>query len=123
MLVRPAANPVLVCRAGAAAARAAAGAETPPISAAPKPASACRRLNPLRDRSAEPGEDIDVTLYDIDEPGDPVGRLVESSSDPVDGTPPRDNDVTAFDSHELEGLSPEEAAMHFVEDPDTPLAS
>jgi hypothetical protein len=70
-----------------------------------------------------PAEDTDVTLYDVDEPGDPVGRLVESASDPVDGTAPRDNDVTAFDSNEFEGLSPEEAAMHFVEDPDKPLAS
>jgi len=31
-------------------------------------------------------------------------------------------DVTAFDSGEMEGLSPEESAMHFIEDPETPLA-
>lgn len=69
-----------------------------------------------------PGEDTDVTLYEVDEPGDPVGRLVESSSDPIDGEPDPNDDVTAFDSGEREGLSPEESAMHLVEDPDTPLA-
>ena len=52
-------------------------------------------------------EDADVTLYDVDEPGDPVGRL-EETSDPGVG----------FDSHEVEGLSPEEAAMHTVDDPE-----
>lgn len=67
-------------------------------------------------------EDADVTLYDVDEPGEPVGRLVDSSSAPVDPAPPTNDDVTAFDSHEIEGLSPEESAMHVVDDPDATIA-
>src|SRR6185437_1130051 len=62
-LVRPAASPALVSRAGATAARAlATEPDTPPASAIPKPASACRRLNPLRGRSAEAAIGIDVSL-------------------------------------------------------------
>src|SRR6185437_3589439 len=62
-LVRPAASPALVSRAGATAARAlATEPDTPPASAIPKPASACRRLNPLRGRSAAAGTGIDVSL-------------------------------------------------------------
>lgn len=52
--------------------------------------------------------DTAVTLYDVDEPGDPVGRLVESSSD---------SDQAAFDSGEVEGLTPEESAMHITDQP------
>src|SRR5437016_14046383 len=62
-LVRPAASPTAVCRAGATAARAhAVVADAPPASAIPRPASACRRVNPLRGRPAEPGKDIGVSL-------------------------------------------------------------
>lgn len=53
-----------------------------------------------------PAEDTDVTLYEVDEGGDPVGRLIESDSGPVD----------VYDSHEIEGLSAEESAMHITED-------
>lgn len=70
-----------------------------------------------------PAEDTDVTLYEVDDAGDPVGRLVRSSSDPVDGTPDPGDDVTAFDSGEVGGLTPEESAMHVVDDPDQSLAN
>jgi hypothetical protein len=50
-------------------------------------------------------EDTDVTLYEVDDGGDPVGRLVESESH---------EPGAADDSHEIEGLSPEEAAMHLT---------
>jgi hypothetical protein len=55
----------------------------------------------------EPAEDTDVTLYEVDDGGDPVGRLVESESN---------EPGAADDSHEIEGLSPEEAAMHITQD-------
>src|SRR5262245_18149763 len=62
-LVRSAAGPALVSRAGATAARAlATEPDTPPASAIPKPASACRRLNPLRGRPAGSGTGIGVSL-------------------------------------------------------------
>lgn len=70
-------------------------------------------------------EDADVTIYDVNGPGGPgkpVGRLVDSSSAPVDPAPQTNDDVTAFDSHEIEGLSPEESAMHVVDDPDATIA-
>jgi hypothetical protein len=68
------------------------------------------------------GEDTEVTSYDVNELGYPVGRLVESSSSPVDPAPQTNDDVTAFDTHETEGLSPEESAMHVVDDPDATVA-
>jgi len=67
-----------------------------------------------------PAEAGDVTLYDVDEPGDPVTRLVESTSD-VDGVP-SDDGMVAFESGEVEGLTQEEAAMHIVDDQRRPLA-
>jgi uncharacterized protein DUF5709 len=68
------------------------------------------------------GEDADITLDDVNQPGYPVGRLVDSTSAPVDPTPTTTDDVTAFDTHETEGLSPEESAMHVVDDPDATIA-
>jgi hypothetical protein len=63
------------------------------------------------DRPAEDAdvtaEDAGVTLYDVNEPGDPVGRLVEAPSEPEAGA----------DSDETQGLTPEESAMHTVDDP------
>jgi len=55
-----------------------------------------------------PAEEAEVTLYDVDEPGDPVGRLVESSPE---------SDAEAFDSGEVEGLTAEESAMHTTDEP------
>jgi hypothetical protein len=63
--------------------------------------------------------DTDITLYDVDEPGDPVGRLIDPGDD---GAIDSSGDSIGSDTHEIDGLSAEEAAMHAVDDPDTPLA-
>lgn len=63
--------------------------------------------------------DTDITLYEVDEPGDPVGRLIDPGDD---GALDSSSDSIAEDTNEIEGMSAEEAAMHTVDDPDAPYS-
>jgi len=63
--------------------------------------------------------DTDVTLYDVDDRGDPVGRLIDPGDD---GAFDSSSESIAVDTNEIEGMSAEEAAMHIVDDPDASVA-
>jgi hypothetical protein len=64
-------------------------------------------------------KDTDFTLNDVNGPGAPIGRLMDPGDD---GVVDFSGDSIGSDTHEVSGLTQEEAAMHVVDDPDAPLA-
>jgi hypothetical protein len=60
-----------------------------------------------------PDEDRPVALHDVDA----VGHLFDGDDTEV----VRHNDVTAWDDHDVDDLTAEEAAMHYVESDDEDL--